>query len=189
MDLGGVVSTPTGTSLRKGLLALLGSVAIALPACGVMDLTEGWLGPGFDEPPAESMSGLELEKAQEVMALMNAERAAAGLPAYVWDDLAADTAYDHAVDMRVRDYYAHRSPEGLGSADRLEAAGVVAKLTSENIAYTQDTPDDVMAAWMASDGHRRNIMSPYFTHAGVGVSLGAKGPWWVINFFTPPSAE
>ena len=66
---------------------------------------------------------------------------------------------------------------------RLRAAGVDWASYGENIAVGQSTPQDVMVAWMNSDGHRRNILDPGFTHLGVGVhTASAGGPWWTQNF-------
>ena len=169
------------------LCALVAFLACALSACGTGQDAAELVGiPIIDEPAAESMSPLELQTALDVMARMNTERAEVELPAYVWDDAVTDVAYDHAVDMRLRDYYGHENPEGLRSAGRLEAAGVSFAFASVNIAKGQGTPAEVMDAWMRStEGHRENILSPNFTHAGVGVSLGAEGPWWVIVFYKP----
>lgn len=56
---------------------------------------------------------------------------------------------------------------------------------AENVAYGYGTPAAVMAGWMNSDGHRRNILSSN-THIGVGLAYGANGrPYWTQVFATP----
>jgi len=85
--------------------------------------------------------------------------------------------------MDFRSFFDHTNPDGDGPGDRLRAAGVNWGSYGENIALGQNTPPDVMQAWMTSDGHRRNILDPSFTHLGVGVhtSYGG-GPWWTQEF-------
>ena len=56
---------------------------------------------------------------------------------------------------------------------------------TENIAQGQPDPASVMADWMTSDGHRANILNPAYASLGVGVHVGAGGPWWVQDFLTP----
>ena len=129
------------------------------------------------------MSSGERLWAQEVLDLVNAERAAVQAPPVAWHDGATDAAYAHSVDMDVRAFFAHTNPDGDGPGDRLHAAGVSWASYGENIAMGQKTPADVMRAWMDSDGHRRNILDPAFTHLGVGVHTSAQGgPWWTQCF-------
>jgi len=133
---------------RLGLLLALLAL-LALGACGgggVDDL----LGSGPDlpgdptpepptEPPAEpppngtSMSDGELAKALEVLDRVNAERALVGEAAIVWDDDVAEVAYQHSLDMDVRDYFSHTNPDGALPWDRLTAAGVPYSSAGENI--------------------------------------------------------
>lgn len=173
-----------GRVLRLGWL--LGLV-LAFPACGVGELFDGGGGNRkLDVPPGQSMSPLERTQAQQVLHDVNAARSAAGLAPLAWDAAAADAAYDHAVDMRLRGFYDHVNPEGLGPCTRLRDAGVESFVCgAENIARGEDTAGEVVAVWMGSDGHRQNILNALATHAGVGVTLGAGGPWWTIDFFTP----
>lgn len=53
----------------------------------------------------------------------------------------------------------------------------------ENIAAGQQTPAEVMNAWMNSQGHRENIMNSSFGQIGVGVVKGGSyGIYWVQMF-------
>lgn len=139
-----------------------------------------------DVPAGASMTALEHAFALQVFELVNLERARAGLPPLEWSPEAADVAYDHCVDMRLRGYYDHVTPEGLTPCDRLTARGLSMVICAgENIALGNTTPADVMAAWMGSPAHRAVILKPLFTHVGVGVHAGADGPWWTQDFYTP----
>jgi uncharacterized protein YkwD len=126
--------------------------------------------------PAPAAAGAE----DQILALVNAERAAAGCGAVSADPGLAALARAHSEDMRDRDYFDHVNPEGLSPFDRAERAGMSAR--AENIAYGQPDPADVMAAWMDSSGHRANILNCDLTRLGVGIAAGSGGPWWTELF-------
>ena len=46
----------------------------------------------------------------------------------------------------------------------------------QNIAAGQQTPEEVMNSWMNSEGHRANILTPEFTHMGLGYAEKADDP-------------
>jgi uncharacterized protein YkwD len=56
----------------------------------------------------------------------------------------------------------------------------------ENIAAGYPTPESVVAGWMASPGHRENILSAQFTEIGVGMANGggSYGMYWTEEFGT-----
>lgn len=93
----------------------------------------------------------------------------------------AAVARAHAADMNARGYFSHTSPEGLGSGDRATAAGIPACGIGENIASGQTSFADVFAAWMASDGHRRNMVNSRMASYG----LGRAGDTWVMMLYQP----
>src|SRR5690606_9705866 len=105
-------------------------------------------------PPVESGS---VAYEEEVVALVNAERAAAGCPAVTVDGRLTAAARAHSADMAARGYFAHTTPDGVTFDRRIEEAGYAWSYAAENIARGQPDPEAVMRAWMNSDGHRRNI--------------------------------
>jgi uncharacterized protein YkwD len=116
----------------------------------------------------------------QVLALVNAQRAAAGCGALTADPGLAALARAHSADMRDRHFFDHVNPDGLDPFQRAAKAGIVAH--AENIAYGQPDPAAVMDAWMNSPGHRANILDCDLTRLGVGVAEGAGGPWWTQDF-------
>ena len=164
--------------------SLLAALCLAtLPACGLGGFMGDQSGAKFDTPVGESMAASERVLAQQVHALVNAERAVRGLPPMVWDEAASDVGYDHCVDMRVRGYYAHVNPDGETPCDRMQRGGVIMDgCAGENLARHNESAPDVVAAWMASPPHREGILSPGITHVGVGVHTGSGGPWWALEF-------
>ena len=71
----------------------------------------------------------------------------------------------HAQDMATRGYFDHTTPEGVTFDARITAAGYAWSRAAENIAAGQRDPAAVMAAWMDSAGHRRNILAGFRTVA------------------------
>ena len=118
---------------------------------------------------------------EQVLALVNRERAAAGCGAVVADGGLTAVARAHSADMRDRGFFAHTDPDGRSPFDRAAATGV-GGARAENIARGQADADAVMAAWMSSPGHRANILDCSLTRLGVGVAQGAGGPWWTQLF-------
>jgi uncharacterized protein YkwD len=92
-------------------------------------------------------------------------------------DLAAQR---HAEDMLARHYFAHESPERETVRERARAAGYSWRVIGENIAEGQFSVDEVMETWMASPGHRRNILDRDFQELGVGLALGRNGGEWRV---------
>ncbi|MCA6091211.1 CAP domain-containing protein [Streptomyces sp. SCA3-4] len=121
--------------------------------------------------------------AEEVLALTNAERRVAGLPPLAADRRLASAAGAHSADMAGRDFFSHTTPEGHEPWDRARAAGAPHRATGENIACGQRTSAEVVRGWMDSPGHRANILTPGFTHLGVGYATGGRaGTYWTQLF-------
>ncbi|MCK9920809.1 CAP domain-containing protein [Frankia sp. AgPm24] len=60
-------------------------------------------------------------------------------------------------------------------------------IAAENIAAGQPTPDAVVRAWMASPGHRANILNRSLRRIGAGPAGGGPyGAHWTQDFITPP---
>lgn len=115
----------------------------------------------------------------DVVARTNAERIRAGCGALRVDGRLAAAARAHSADMVNRHYFEHDSPDGDTPADRTAAAGY-ADYGGENIAYGQRSAAEVVADWMNSPPHRRNILDCEFTTIGVG--LDPRGMYWTQDF-------
>lgn len=76
---------------------------------------------------------------------------------------------------------------GDGPGERAFRAGYLFHSLGENLAGGQRTPEEVVDDWMASPGHRENILAPQWRETGVGVRSGGHfGVYWVQMFGDPP---
>ena len=92
-------------------------------------------------------------------------------------------AQGHAADMAARNYFSHTSQDGRTMAQRVTATGYAWRSIGENIAAGQSTPEAVVAGWLKSEGHCRNIMNANFKELGVGYAAGGSyGHYWVQDF-------
>ncbi|MEU1420617.1 CAP domain-containing protein [Kitasatospora sp. NPDC005751] len=129
--------------------------------------------------------GTAAQYAQQVVDLVNAQRAQNGCGPLTADSRLATAAQGHSEDMAARNYFDHASPEGRHADYRIEATGYRWSSWGENIARGQKDPAAVMDAWMNSPGHRANILNCSFKQIGVGVKTGSGGPWWTQVFASP----
>jgi hypothetical protein len=122
---------------------------------------------------------------EDVLLLVNQERANHGLPPLVMDDRLLTAAQGHALDMATNNFMSHTGSDGSSARDRIVAAGYTGPSWGENVAAGFSTPGSVVSAWMGSPGHRANILNPGFEHIGVGWSWSGAtvyGSYWAQSF-------
>lgn len=123
---------------------------------------------------------------QQVVDLVNQERAAAGLSALKVNSELSAVAEKKAEDMAVNNYFSHTSPTYGSPFDMMKQFGISYTAAGENIAMGQKTPADVMNGWMNSEGHRANILNTSYTEIGVGYVTNSNGTgYWVQEFIRP----
>lgn len=110
---------------------------------------------------------------QTVMEIVNQRRLENGnLPPLKKDALLDASSELHSSNMASRDFFAHCDPDtGTLPWDRMDDAGYFWSNAGENIAAGYGTPNEVMAGWMGSSGHRANILSTTFREIGIGYVL------------------
>jgi uncharacterized protein YkwD len=140
-------------------------------------------------PSDESKLRNALEAEAYAFALINADRAAHGLPALGWDPALAAIGRKHSEEMRDRDFFAHISPTTGAPGDRLKAGGYKAAQYAENVAHN-GTLHEAQSGLMHSLGHRRNLLAKDTEVVGVGVALRGTGKerrFWVTQLFAKPA--
>ena len=156
-------------------IVLLAAVLL-LAACGSPGIPEHLKHPS---PP---------NAVEEVVRLINEERAAHGLKPLKPDPQLMAAAAFHAEYMAKNDCYAHNCRGGPTKRERIRQSGYPAD-ASENIHAAQRMPRNVVTDWMNSPGHRKNILAAQDTEIGVGhyylAPDGGRAPYyhyWVANF-------
>jgi uncharacterized protein YkwD len=126
--------------------------------------------------------------AQQSIELVNQERGRARLPPLTAHAPLSKVAQAHSEAMAGRGFYGHIDPEGRDVAARLAAVGYPVLASAENIARGQASPVDVVAGWMASPGHRANILNANLRLIGAGYAFADTPPYdhyWTHVFATP----
>ncbi|MED4891638.1 MULTISPECIES: CAP domain-containing protein [Heyndrickxia] len=117
---------------------------------------------------------------KQVVTLVNEERAKNGLGALKIVTVLSKMARVKSNDMATHQYFDHTSPTYGSPFDMMKQFGISYQYAGENIAMGQQTPQEVMNAWMNSEGHRANILNKNFTHIGVGYV--ENGHYWTQEF-------
>ena len=101
---------------------------------------------------------------------LNRMRIFVGSPVLSIDTKLCDAGRGHSNDMRTKNFFEHESPvPGKKTPwDRAKKAGTTAN--GENIAYGQQTPEEVNMSWFHSPGHHKNMLNPEFGVMGLGRS-------------------
>ena len=137
------------------------------------------VGLGVAASPAHAGPSYE----QQVITLINQQRAANGCGGLAENANLDKAAAAHTQEMASTDNMSHDGANGSTVGDRLSQAGYPATKWAENIAYGQRTPQEVVDAWMASEGHRANIVNCELAETGVGYALNKDGvPYWTQDF-------
>ena len=136
--------------------------------------------PSQPEKPAGGTSSAANAYESEVIRLVNAERAKAGLGALQEDALLTRTARMKSQDMHDVGYFDHTRPTYGTPFQLMKSQGVTYRTAGENIAMGYRTPEAVVNAWMNSPGHRANILNASYTKLGVGYV--ASGNYWTQHF-------
>lgn len=117
---------------------------------------------------------------QQVVTLVNEQRAANGLAPLTLNAALSNVARAKSQDMHDNNYFSHTSPTYGSPFDMMKAAGISYRTAGENIAMGYGTPQAVMNGWMNSPGHRANILNANYTQIGVGYV--ADGNYWTQEF-------
>jgi uncharacterized protein YkwD len=112
------------------------------------------------------------------LCLVNRERTAHGESALSVDPAIACAARWHSNDMAAGDYFDHVGPRGDTPTSRMRTCGYIQSSgvgyeVGENIAWGTlwlATPRTIVAAWMASPGHRANILDARYRDTAVGIA-------------------
>lgn len=162
-------------------------------------VTDGSEPAAEDRPATGNASNDAIDRAaveRHVHEYVNEERTERDLEPLEFDPELREIARYYSGRMAEEAFFAHTAPDGETLSDRYEAFGYECRVTTgdgryatggENLAYTYyDVPvrtDDgierydserelargIVDGWMNSEGHRENLLAPYWEHEGIGV--------------------
>ena len=123
-------------------------------------------GSGTSVRVESSVSQSSADYASKLVSLANGARADAGLGKLSRNSCAAKAARARAARALAKSHLEHEALPDCGTG-----------WAGENLARHHGSPKDMHDAWMASPGHRENILRPEFTGIGVGcVAYSRKDP-------------
>jgi uncharacterized protein YkwD len=123
-----------------------------------------------------------------VVELLNRERAAAGLPALRTDVRLGEAAQAKAAAIAGSGTLTHTSSAPGTPWPTLARAGYMYSIAGENLAEGIPEAKDIVADWMASASHRKNILTSGFTDVGAAV-VTSRGSDYVVAYFAAPPQE
>lgn len=130
-------------------------------------------------PPAAGSAHVS-RAAARTLDLVNEERAQAGCAPLVIDPRLTEAARTHSREMAVHRFMSHDGFDGSTPTSRMARTGYRAAASGENVAFGYHSPESVVRAWMASPGHRRNILDCSYRATGIG--RAEPGDYWTQNF-------
>lgn len=126
--------------------------------------------PAPQKPGKTGVPQLSAEE-QQMVNLVNQERAKNGLKALVVDLELSRVARIKSQEMIERNYFSHQSPLYGSPLEMMKKFGISFTAAGENIACNRSV-EAAHQALMASQGHRANILNASYTHIGVGIVNG-----------------
>lgn len=120
------------------------------------------------------------ELIKDIFALVNQARMDAELEPLTYNLDLQDAANVRA--REITELFSHTRPDGheFGSAIKLDY-----RVAGENLIMADDeiaSAEELMDTWMNSEGHRANILSPYYTSMAIGLCR-SDGVTYVVQLF------
>ncbi len=165
----GALVAPAGPAVRS----TLGALRAAVPAAEAPDLS-----------PTAAESTL--------VAMINADRAAAGLPALRLDPRLTALAHERSASMAAAGQLSHVQSDGRTMIDQITANGITWYGAGETIGWNtypslRDSAHVVNDGWMGSPEHAAIIRSTSYNYFGLGLARTAAGDtYWTAIFLRGP---
>ncbi|MEZ5307591.1 MAG: CAP domain-containing protein [Pyrinomonadaceae bacterium] len=186
------------TFLAVFVVTMIAGVAIAQTAerrVRLIGATKNAARPASDAP----RRSIELEKSElsedadidmlerETFGLINLKRMEKGLGDLSWNKQLSDLAREHSRNMATNGFFSHYGLNGRTVDLRATDQGIIEwRAIGENIAYSKGVQNPTSFAverWMLSEGHRRNLLSGFWTETGVGVAVTKDGKYFFTQVF------
>ena len=162
-------SSATRRASRPPVVAPVAPAVVAPPV----------VAPPVVAPPAVApavVAAPEPTYESRVLAATNVERVRAGLRPLTVSSCATGYAERWAGVLAQAGALSHQSLSKV-------LTGCSASSVGENVAYGNVTPEQLVGMWMASPGHRANLLNAGYTHLGVGALTQADGRTYGVQVF------
>ena len=131
---------------------------------------------------------------ENILARTNDNRKANGNLSALTENSELDRSADIKLkDMFAKQYFEHMSPTKIGVSDLANEVSYQYVLIGENLAMGDFFNEkDLLDAWMASPGHRANILNTHYREIGVAVGRGiyqGKDVWMAVQHFGTPKSS
>lgn len=156
-----------GNHYRPHLVRLHGITAVVVLALA-LQLVYGF----FSSGRLEVLGRVSSISVEQLLSDTNQQRREAGLVGLKVNSALSDAAFQKAQDMFRHNYWAHTSPAGVTPWYWLGKAGYNYNVAGENLAKNYPTATATVNAWMASEGHRANILNGKYQDVGFAVVDG-----------------
>ncbi len=154
------------------LALLLALVALSSPG----SITSAAPAPAPAKAPLKS-------QIQQIVELVNHRRREAGLRPLSVHPTLMNCAQQYSEVQASQGKINHTGPDGKNPGQRLTRCGYRWKHYGENLAAGYATADEVVAAWMASPGHRRVILHRKVTELGIGTAHRSNDPSQFYDYY------
>lgn len=101
-----------------------------------------------------------------------------------WNNMLQKSAAGHSRDMAQNQMFSHISSNGGTLLQRIQASGYSLSAAGENIAAGQGSVKEVIASWLNSPGHCKNMLEPSYQDIGVACIRNDGAPYglyWTMN--------
>lgn len=122
--------------------------------------------------------------------LANRERVTHNVSELTVAPLLNEAAQRKADDMVARGYFAHVGPDGTQPWYWLDSVGYAYDYAGENLALNLLDSGATVEAWMASPGHRSNLLGSDYTEIGSGMATGTYNGFnvqYVVQLYARPA--
>ncbi len=120
---------------------------------------------------------------QRIVELVNLRRAEAGIGPVTVDPVLMSCAQQYSETQAAMGRLSHTGPDGSTPGQRLRRCGYNWRHFGENLAAGYVNADEVVAAWMASPGHRKNILNPRVREIGLGYTHRPNDPNYYYDYY------
>jgi uncharacterized protein YkwD len=118
--------------------------------------------------PGRDTKANQDQKRKKMLDKVNAQRKARGCPPLRENSKLSEAAQAQADAMQKKRFFGHKGPDGDTPDKRARERGYRYRDLAENLAASQEEPDEVVNGWLGSKSHREVMLDCRYTEVGSG---------------------